>query len=100
MALLLADPSKVMLVTSKQGRDAYHLPSVLKLVFVVTDKAREVLASLFQLYLILWLRPGACPGTGYPKGGHATDLATNIRQGNTKGGSITVPLTSCLTGLD
>ncbi len=29
MALLLADPSKVMLVTSKQGRDAYHLPSML-----------------------------------------------------------------------
>jgi len=29
------------------------------------------------------------------------DLAyTMIRAGNTKGGSITVPLTSCLTGLD
>ncbi len=27
-------------------------------------------------------------------------LHTTIVQGNTKGGSITVPLTSCLTGLE
>ncbi len=27
-------------------------------------------------------------------------MAKRIKSGNTKGGSITVPLTSCLTGLD
>jgi hypothetical protein len=28
------------------------------------------------------------------------NLASYIQAGNTKGGSITVPLTSCLTGLE
>jgi hypothetical protein len=28
------------------------------------------------------------------------DFASQLKAGNTKGGSITVPLTSCLTGLD
>ncbi len=30
----------------------------------------------------------------------ASNLLTMLESGNTKGGSITVPLTSCLTGLD
>jgi hypothetical protein len=41
------------------------------------------------------------------KGGHTSCLlpshfseALNTQAGNTKGGNITVPLTSCLTGLD
>jgi hypothetical protein len=38
---------------------------------------------------------GCIPG----KGGGIKVLA-NGKAGNTKGGSITVPLTSCLTGLD
>ncbi len=32
--------------------------------------------------------------------GHRLELAGNTEAGNTEGGSITVPLTSCLTGLD
>ncbi len=32
--------------------------------------------------------------------GHISQWAQYSRAGNTKGGSITVPLTSCLTGLD
>ncbi len=32
--------------------------------------------------------------------GKATESITRLRTGNTKGESITVPLTSCLTGLE
>jgi len=31
---------------------------------------------------------------------YSADAKTNRKAGNTKGGSITVPLTSCLTGLE
>jgi hypothetical protein len=31
---------------------------------------------------------------------HARRNKTRVKPGNTKGGSITVPLTSCLTGLE
>jgi hypothetical protein len=43
------------------------------------------------------------PGPGAVGGGEGLEFAkllTNVFSGNTKGGSITVPLPSCLTGLD
>ncbi len=59
------------------------------------------------------VRPGAYPGLEHLKGAsidYAPGILTNIRlgwkglqkvkPGNTNGGSITVPLASCLTGLD
>jgi hypothetical protein len=37
---------------------------------------------------------------GEDEGGSPVTLTPNDNAGNTKGGSITVPLTSCLTGLE
>jgi hypothetical protein len=42
------------------------------------------------------------PGTGVTHGDHPYDncIMFIVQTGNTKGGSITVPWTSCLNGLD
>ncbi len=42
------------------------------------------MASIFSLVRYLRIRPGLCP---------------RVEAGHTKGGGITVPLTSCFTGL-
>jgi hypothetical protein len=47
--------------------------------------------------MLLVLAPVAC--TKY-KNYHMMIIMSDACPGNTKGGSITVPLTSCLTGLD
>ncbi len=56
--------------------------------------------NLSEIFRFFRTKTGKFGQTGVSKGGQYVAASLKSYAGNTKGGSIIVPLTSCLTGLE